>query len=136
MKDIIICNILSLVLIPVWPIVSQLKSQVNNGAFKLIQIKHLSFLFRAPNGISVTIEGIALPIFISQLIGYLLFFLLGILDLLLYFMLPSLFTTMTFIICLIMVAEWICLTVFNMVLLRLSRSKQYFKRDKSKNNKK
>ncbi len=136
MKDIIICNILSLVLIPVWPIVSQLKSQVNNGAFKLIQIKHLSFLFRAPNGMSVTIEGLALPIFISQLIGYLLFFLLGILDLLLYFMLPSLFTTMTFIICLIMVAEWICLTVFNMVLLRLSRSKQYFKRDKSKNNKK
>ena len=136
MKDIIICNILSLVLIPVLPIVSQLKSQVNNGAFKLIQIKHLSFLFRAPNGMSVTIEGIALPIFISQLIGYLLFFLLGILDLLLYFMLPSLFTTMTFIICLIMVAEWICLVVFDMVLLRLSRSKQYFKRDKSKNNKK
>ena len=136
MKDIIICNILSLVLIPVWPIVSQLKSQVNNGAFKLIQIKHLSFLFRAPNGMSVTIEGIALPIFISQLIGYLLFFLLGILDLLLYFMLPSLFTTMTFIICLIMAAEWICLVVFDMVLLRLSRSKQYFKRDKSKNNKK
>ena len=136
MKDIIICNILSLVLIPVLPIVSQLKSQVNNGAFKLIQIKHLSFLFRAPNGMSVTIEGIALPIFISQLIGYLLFFLLGILDLLLYFMSPSLFTTMTFIICLIMVAEWICLVVFDMVLLRLSRSKQYFKRDKSKNNKK
>ena len=136
MKDIIICNILSLVLIPVLPIVSQLKSQVNNGAFKLIQIKHLSFLFRAPNGMSVTIEGIALPIFISQLIGYLLFFLLGVLDLLLYFMSPALFTTMTFIICLIMVAEWICLVVFDMVLLRLSRSKQYFKRDKSKNNKK
>ena len=136
MKDIIICNILSLVLITVLPIVSQLKSQVNNGAFKLIQIKHLSFLFRAPNGMSVTIEGIALPIFISQLIGYLLFFLLGILDLLLYFMSPLLFTTMTFIICLIMGAEWIYLAVFNMVLLRLSRSKQYFKRDKCKKNKK
>lgn len=136
MKNIIICNILSLVLIPVWPIVSQLKSEVNNGAFKLIQIKHLSFLFRAPNGMSVTIEGIALPIFISQLIGYLLFFLLGILDLLLYFMSPPLFTTMTFIICLIMGVEWICLAVFNMVLLKLSRSKQYFKRDKCKKNKK
>ena len=136
MKDIIICNILSLILIPVLPIMSQLKSQVNNGAFKLIQIKHLSFLFRAPNGMSVTIEGIALPIFISQLIGYFLFFLLGVLDLLLYFMSPTLFTTMTFIICLILCAEWICLAVFDMVLLKLSRSKQYFKRDKIKKDKK
>ena len=132
MKDIIICNILSLVLIPVFPIVSQLKSQVNNGAFKLIQIKHLSFLFRAPNGMSVTIEGIALPIFISQLIGYLLFFLLGILDLLLYFMSPTLFTIMTFITGIILLTEMISLAVFDMVLLRLSRSKPYFKRDKRK----
>ena len=121
MKDMIICNILSLVLIPVFPIVAQLKSQVNNGAFKLIQIKHLSFLFRAPNGISVTIEGIALPIFISQLIGYLLFFLLGVLDLLLYFMSPALFTTMTFVIGLILLTEMITLVVFDMVLLKLSR---------------
>jgi hypothetical protein len=125
-----------LVLIPVFPIVAQLKSQVNNGAFKLIQIKHLSFLFRAPNGTSVTIEGIALPIFISQLIGYILFCLLGILDLLLYFMSPTLFTIMTFVIGLILFAEMISLAVFDMVLLKLSRSKQYFKRNKCKKTKK
>lgn len=136
MKDIIMCNILSLVLIPVLPIVAQLKSRVNNGAFKLIQIKHLSFLFRAPNGMSVTIEGIALPIFISQLIGYLLFFLLGLLDLLLYFMSPAIFTIMTFVIGLILLTEMIILVVFDMVLLKLSRSKQYFKRDKCEKNKK
>ena len=136
MKDIIICNILSLVLIPIFPIVSQLKSQVNNGAFKRIQIKHLSFLFRAPNGMSATIEGVALPIFISQLIGYFLFFLLGLLDLLLYFMSPSLFTIMTFVIGLVLWTEMITLALFNMVLLKLSRSKQYFKRDKREKNKK
>ena len=136
MKDIIICNILSLVLIPVFPIVVQLKSQVNNGAFKLIQIKHLSFLFRAPNGMSVTIEGIALPIFISQLIGYLLFILLGGLDLLLYFMSKPLFTIMTFVMGLILLTEMVSLAVFDFVLLKLSRSKQYFKRDTCKKNKK
>lgn len=136
MKDIIICNILSLVLIPVFPIVTQLKSQVNNGAFRIIQIKHLSFLFLAPNGMSVTIEGIALPIFISQLIGYLLFIILGVLDLLLYFMSPTLFTIMTFVMGFILLTEMVSLVIFDIVLLKLSRSKQDFKRDKRKTNKK
>ena len=132
MKDLIICNIGVLIAIPVLPILVQLNSQVNNAAFKLIQIKHLSFLFRAPNGMSVTIEGIALPIFISQLIGYLLFFLLGLLNLLLYFMSPTLFKIMTFVTGIILLTEIISLAVFDMVLLRLSRSKQYFSRNKNK----
>ena len=136
MKDIIICNILLLVLIPVFPIVVQLKSQVNNGAFKLIQIKHLSFLFRAPNGMSVTIEGIALPIFVSQLLGYILFVILTTLNLFCYFISEKTFFIMAGITCLLFVIEAVVLVIFDIILLRLSRSKQYFKRDNCKKKKK
>ena len=103
---------------------------MNNGAFnKLIKIKHFTFLFRAPGCISVSKEGIALPIFISQLLGYVFSLLLGILNVLCYFILPKLFETMVFVTCFILIIEVVSLVIFDMILLRLSHSKQYFKRD-------
>lgn len=136
MKDLIICTIFFLIAIPILPNLLQLKSEVNNSAFRLIKIKHLSFLFRAPNGMSVSKDGIAAPILISQLLGYILFVILTTLNLLCYFISEKTFFIMVGITCLLFVIEAVVLVIFDIILLRLSRSKQYFKRDKWKKKKK
>ena len=131
MKDLIICTIFFLIVIPILPNLLQLKSEVNNSAFnRLIKIKHFSFLFRAPNGMSVSKDGIATPIFISQLVGYILFVILATLNLLCYFISEKAFFIMVVITCLLFVIEAVVLVIFDIILLRLSRSKQYFKRNK------
>ena len=131
MKDIIICVTISLVLIAIFPILLQLKSQVNNGAFnRLINIKHFSFFFRAPGGMSVSREGLALPIFISQLLGYILALILGMLNLLCCFISQNLFKMMAIVTCGIMVIEVVCLVIFDVILLRISHPTQYYKRNK------
>ena len=131
MKDLIICTIFFLIAIPILPNLLQLKSEVNNSAFnRLIKIKHFSFLFRAPNGMSVSKDGIATPIFISQLLGYILFVILATLNLLCYFISEKAFFIMVVITCLLFVIEAVVLVIFDIILLRLSRSKQYFKRNK------
>ena len=86
MKDLIICTIFFLIAIPILPNLLQLKSEVNNSAFsRLVKIKRFSFLFRAPNGMSASKDGIATPIFVSQLLGYILFVILTTLNLFCYF---------------------------------------------------
>ena len=136
MKDLIIGAIFFLIAIPILPNLLQLKSEVNNSAFGLIKIKHLSFLFRAPNGMSVSKDGIATPIFVSQLLGYFLFVILTTLNLLCYFISEKAFFIMVGITCLLFVVEAVVLVIFDIILLRLSRSKQYFKQDKCKTKKK
>ncbi len=122
MKDLIICTIFFLIAIPILPNLLQLKSEVNNSAFRLIKIKHLSFLFRAPNGMSVSKDGIATPIFVSQLLGYILFLILTTLNLLCYFISEKIFFIMVGITCLLFVIEAVVLVIFDIILLRLSRS--------------
>jgi hypothetical protein len=137
MKDLIICTIGNLILIAFFPVLAQWKSEVNNGAFnKLIKIKRFSFLFRAPGGISVSKEGVALPIFVSQLLGYVFALILGIVNLLCYLINLLMFKKIMFVTCLILLIEMVSLVIFDMILLKLSRSKQYFKRDKFKKQKK
>lgn len=137
MKDLIICTIFFLIAIPILPNLLQLKSEVNNSAFsRLVKIKRFSFLFRAPNGMSVSKDGIATPIFVSQLLGYILFVILTTLNLFCYFISEKTFFIMAGITCLLFVIEAVVLVIFDIILLRLSRSKQYFKRDKCKKNKK
>lgn len=141
METMIISNIVLLVAIPVLPVIVAQNRRVNNSAFKRVKLKHLAFLFCAPVITSVAKEGIALPIFISQLIGYFLFILLGILDLLLSLISPALFIIMSFVICITAVVELVSLAILDFVLLklsqsRISRSKQYFKRDKCQKNRK
>lgn len=131
MKDLVICTIGFLVAIPVLPNLIQLKSEINNGAFeKLIKPKHLSFLFVAPGGYPSSKEGVAFPIFISQLLGYILFGILTPLNLLCYFISEKVFFTMGKITFVVFIVETVGLVIFYIILLRLSRSKQYFKRDK------
>ena len=136
MKDLIICTIFFLIAIPILPNLLQLKSEVNNSAFRLVKIKRFSFLFRAPNGMSVSKDGIATPIFVSQLLGYILFVILTTLNLFCYFISEKTFFIIASITCLLFVIEAVVLVIFDIILLRLSRSKQYFKRDKCKKNKK
>ena len=132
MKE-LICTIVIVIEMAVFPVLAQLKSQTNNGAFnKLIKINRFSFLFRAPGGISVSKEGLALPIFISQLLGYVLSGVFVILNLLCYFISRKAFVIMMCVTCLVFVVEVVGLVIFDMILLRLSRSKQYFKRNKNK----
>ena len=136
MKDLIICTIFFLIAIPILPNLLQLKSEVNNSAFRLVKIKRFSFLFRAPNGMSVSKDGIATPIFVSQLLGYILFVILTTLNLFCYFISEKTFFIIASITCLLFVIEAVVLVIFDIILLRSSRSKQYFKRDKCKKNKK
>lgn len=77
-----ICLTLFIFFIAALPVFSQFKSGVNNGAFSCKKIKKFRFLFRAPDGIPVS-EGLAIPLYIMQIIGYLLSLLTLITDILL-----------------------------------------------------
>ena len=67
--QLIIAIIFEMFVMAFWPIMVQFKSEINNAAFdKLIKLKHFSFMFRAPNGEPMSREGVALPIFISQVL--------------------------------------------------------------------
>ena len=133
MKNIIIPTLMFIIGMAIVPVGAQYNSEVNNGAFnKLVKIKYLSFMFSAPGRVSVTKEGVALPLFIMQLMGYVLSFIFFILNLLFYFISETLFLKMTIITVIAFFTEIITCVIIMMVLTRLSRSKQYFKRDKRK----
>ena len=57
-----------------FPIMAQWRSTVINSAFKRIRIKKISFLFSLPLGCDNSIAdiGISIPLFIIQLIGYII----------------------------------------------------------------
>lgn len=119
------------VVIGLLPVMIQFKSQVNNGAFnKLIKIKRFSFLFSAPGQDPVSKIGVALPIFISQLLGYVLLVVFTTLNILFYFISEEMFITMMTITIYVLGGEAIILVIFNTILLLLSRPKEYFKRHK------
>ena len=86
LKDYIIMAISALFtifLMAFLPVIRQYKSGILNEAFKRIKIKKLAFLFRAPSGASVSKDGIAIPVFVEQIIGYVLSVLTLITDLIL-----------------------------------------------------
>ena len=118
--------------IALFPVLGQFKSEINNWAFKQIKIKHFAFLFRAPGGLSVSKEGIALPIFISQLVGYAFALVLAVLNVVFFFVSKAAFLRMALITLFVLAVEAITLIIFEIMLTRLSHSKQYFKRDKRK----
>lgn len=133
MTDKILIGIMSvffIMLMALIPPFSQFKSMVNNGAFRQIKVKKLSFMFRAPQGISVSKEGVALPVFIIQVIGYVTALLCAITDIILFVLLESPLVIIVIVTIATLVTEVIAVIIFELVLCRISHSR------KVRNNKK
>ena len=124
---VIVFFVLLMALIPPF---SQFKSGVNNGAFRQIRVKKFAFMFRAPDGISVSKEGVALPLFILQVVGYVIAVLSIILNILLIVLLQEAIVTMLIATLAIFTAEVIGVIVTIVVLTKISHVK---KKDKNNN---
>jgi len=105
------------------PVGMQFKSEVNNGAFRLIKIKKFAFMFRAPNGISVSKEGVAVPLFVVQVAGYLIAILSIPLNILLLVLLENPMKAMAIVTATILGAEILFLIVFTVIVGRISKTK-------------
>ncbi len=131
-KDEIICLcgiVFSVILMFFFPVFSQIKSEVNNGAFnKLIKIKKMAFMFRAPSGISVSKEGVALPLFIMQLMGYIISAISIILNAVMLIWIKVPIRTMAIVTFSIMGAEILVMTIVTIILETISHPKKRSKR--------
>ena len=87
-------------------------------------------MFHAPSGLSVSKEGIALPIFISQLAGYAFALVLAVLNVVFYFISKAAFLRMALITLFVLSVAAITLIIFEIILKRFSRYKHYFKLNK------
>ena len=109
------------------PPFSQSASRIINDAFdKRIKLNFLRFFFRAPGGASVSKEGIAFPCFVIQVVGYILCFVLTIINVVFAFCFESRFGLIVNITIVIVFVELVFLALFNFVLSKISD-----KRDKS-----
>lgn len=79
------------VLMALIPVSMQFKiyDTVNNSDFKVIRIRKFAFLFRAPAGISVSKEGVAIPLFVLQIVGYVTAILNSIISIVLFIVLDN-----------------------------------------------
>ena len=70
----IACILILIAGIVAFPIMATWRSTTINAAFKRIKIKKFSFLFSSPLGCdnSISTIGISVPLFIMQLMGYLI----------------------------------------------------------------
>jgi hypothetical protein len=115
------------------PPLSQLKSEVNSGAFKQIKIRKLAFMFRAPDGISVLKEGIALPLLIMQAVGYLLAFASILLNILFLVLLEEPIPIMVLVTMSVFVAEVLFVIIFTEILKWISHPRKKSKTNKQQN---
>ena len=106
------------------PPFSQYKSGIINDAFKKrIKINRLRFFFRAPCGASVSKEGVALPSFVFQVVGYILCFALAVLNLICAIKSEKTFFLMVIITFFIVTTELIVLCLFNGILSMISKKR-------------
>ncbi len=96
---------------------------VNSGAFRLIKIKKLSFMFRAPGGESVREYGVPIPLFAIQVAGYVLAIFSIILNVLLLTLLQDYFKTMAIITSVILGVEVVFIIIFTFILGKISNVK-------------
>ena len=103
------------------PPASQFASRIINDAFdKRIKLNFLRFFFRAPGGASVSKEGIAFPCFVVQVVGYIICFVLTIINVVIAFCFESRFRLMVMATLWIVIVELIILLVFNFILSKIS----------------